>query len=316
MKTAGNHSSVAWFAGRVFYGDGHRGRMATDAMAMGRIVHEDSMWAWAFKAIAALNDRPWATYRKGVREGWNALQGMTGADCNAGTFGAALWMGKALVRLACRYEVIPCEDVPLGVREECGVQPDDIVPADAGEEEGDNANPPTPRNKDGKRSLVDTEGEPVKKRKKGPKPATAAAADGDGQGHGAAATESAGAGQGRNGAEQPAPPAAATSGGNGATHALGGAATAKNRVASGGQGTASALRTPGLYARGGNGGRQGTLLRQISGSPWSKVPDTGGGNGTPQGGGTSQWSREAPDGTLHLQLTMLCNAQFLFHTYG
>lgn len=274
----------------MFYGDGHRVRMATDAQALGKMVPQDSMWAWAFKALAALNDRPWATYRTGVREGWNDVQAMKEAECTSGTFSAALWMGKALVRLACRYEVIELDDVPVTVRTECEVSADDIVAADPPAEDADAADPPTPRNKEGKRSLVGTQSAAVKKRKIGSKPAAAAAADGPGLGQGVAAAVPAGAGHGPNGAGQPSPAAAAS----GAEHAAGGAAA--DMTASGGQATASALLTPGVHARVGHGAGQGSIRRQVSGSPWPKVTPTGGGKRTPQGGLMSQWSCEAPDG--------------------
>lgn len=140
--------------------------MATDAAELGEVAPAGTMWAWAFKSIAAINRRSWASHRQGVQEGWGNILVLKDAECAAGTFASALWMGREIIRLACMYEVVDLEEVPDEVSQECCVSAADIIVAEP-QEEGDETDPRPDRGdgKAGKRSLESTQA-PEKQKKK------------------------------------------------------------------------------------------------------------------------------------------------------
>ena len=143
-------------AGAVFYGDSDRPRMASDADDMWRRMDKGSMWAWVFCAVARVNSRTWEQTGRRVEIGWKAIVKMQGTDCEAGTVAAALWMGRAIVRLACTHDLLPVEEVPGDVQVECGVRLEDVQAA------RDAANaapvPPAPKPKPGPKHAATAKG--------------------------------------------------------------------------------------------------------------------------------------------------------------
>lgn len=117
------------FAGAVFYGDSGRSRMVTDADDLWRRLPKDSMWGWAFLAVARVNSRPWEQTGRGVASGWKEIVKLQGTDCEAGTVAAALWMGRAMVRLACTHGLLALRDVPGDVQVDCEVKAEDVEAA-------------------------------------------------------------------------------------------------------------------------------------------------------------------------------------------
>lgn len=117
------YTDSATYTGTVFYGEAARRRMATDADDLGQRLPSGSMWAWAFKAIAKINSKSWEVVGSDVQRGWKAVVALEGTYCLAGTTSAALWMARALVRLACEHGLLSRDDVPGDVQEECQVQP-------------------------------------------------------------------------------------------------------------------------------------------------------------------------------------------------
>lgn len=138
--------------------------MVADAQDLAGLVPQDGMWAWAFKALACVQGRQWQHHRAGVREAWADAVALKGADSDPGTMGAAIWMGRAVVRLACTFKLMPLDEVPQAIQEECGVRQADVV-ADAPASK--KAAPKgRPKRKRDTRTVVDveTKGGPVTKK--------------------------------------------------------------------------------------------------------------------------------------------------------
>lgn len=51
---------------------------------------------------------------------------LRGADCEAGTVAAAVWMARRAVRLACIHRMILLTDIPGWLQVECWVRPEDV----------------------------------------------------------------------------------------------------------------------------------------------------------------------------------------------
>lgn len=111
--------------------------MATDAEELGRMINSSDMWSWAFTAIARLNGESWEKIGTDVLSGWKAVIRLEGADCKGGTMAAAMWMGRAIVRLACKHRLLGLDDVPGHVQTDCGVEATEVIhptpPADGGD---------------------------------------------------------------------------------------------------------------------------------------------------------------------------------------
>lgn len=117
-------------AGRILYGHTHRPRMATDAAIVALEAPKDgSLWPAVFSALHCLK-RCSVKENPGVESTFSDIVGMKDADCEAGTAEAALWMGKALVRVVCNHDMAATEHVTETVRKECGVRPEDRVVPD------------------------------------------------------------------------------------------------------------------------------------------------------------------------------------------
>ena len=153
-------------AARVFYGDSHRCRMVTDASEMGGLLPEDSMWAWAFKAVARVQGRQWQLHRPGVRQAWAAVVALEGTDIEAGTMEAAMWMGRALVQLACKYKLMPLSEVPEAMQEECGVRLQDIVADPPAPAQPGKGGKPKRNREEALVTDVETQGGPILKKTK------------------------------------------------------------------------------------------------------------------------------------------------------
>ena len=97
-----------------------------DAHAMAELAPDHSMWSWAFTAIARVMEKSWALHTKGIEEEWTKMVTLQGSDCKAGGVQAALWLARAAVRLACKYQLLPLL-VRRDVLTECGVRVEDRV---------------------------------------------------------------------------------------------------------------------------------------------------------------------------------------------
>jgi len=114
-------------AGRVIYGTNFRRGLAVDAHAMAELAPDHSMWSWAFTAIARVMEKSWAVHTKGIEEEWTKMVTMQGSACKAGGVQAAIWLGRAAVRLACKYQVLDPIILRQDVITECGVRVEDRV---------------------------------------------------------------------------------------------------------------------------------------------------------------------------------------------
>jgi len=103
--------------------------MASDAEDMWRRLDKECMWAWVFCAVARVNSRTWDQVGRRVEIGWKAIVKLQGTDIEAGTVAAALWMGRAIVRLACTHELLQLDEVPGHVQVDCGVRVEDVLAA-------------------------------------------------------------------------------------------------------------------------------------------------------------------------------------------
>lgn len=100
--------------------------MAHDAEELGRQLPPGSLWAWGFTAVGRLNGSTWGVLGPEIHGGWKEIVALRGADCEAGTVAAALWMAKRAVRLACIHRLLLLTDVPGWLQVECGVRPEDV----------------------------------------------------------------------------------------------------------------------------------------------------------------------------------------------
>lgn len=113
--------------GRVIYGNSYRARLASDAEAMVSVVPADGIWRSVFLAVAIINKSTIKALPEAVKVVYEAIVNMQRADCGAGTVFAALWMGRALVRLVCRHKLVPLAQIPDAILTECGFREEDMV---------------------------------------------------------------------------------------------------------------------------------------------------------------------------------------------
>lgn len=106
----------------IFYGDTGRARVASDAEEIGRILPQGTMWAWAFKGMATQYGNRRNTWDPKIQAGWDRIVKMKGAKCEAGTVSAALWMGRAIVKLMTECGALKHGDMEDAVIQECQVK--------------------------------------------------------------------------------------------------------------------------------------------------------------------------------------------------
>lgn len=82
-------------------------------------------------AVSRINRAQVKDLPAGVAAGYEAIVRLEGADCQAGTVATAVWMGKALVRLACNHCMIDLDEVTQTIQQECNVRKEDRVPPPA-----------------------------------------------------------------------------------------------------------------------------------------------------------------------------------------
>lgn len=106
--------------------------MGNDALALSEAAPPDGIWSSVFRALGRINRCAAKDLAAGVSSRYDGILALKGADCEPGTVASALWIGKAIVRLACNHRLLPLMDVPDAIQEECGVRPKDTVqpPAD------------------------------------------------------------------------------------------------------------------------------------------------------------------------------------------
>lgn len=162
------------------------------------------MWAWAFKSIAKINCKSWEVVGPDVQRGWKAVVALEGALCAPGTTTSAVWMGRALVRLACDHGLLTLEEVPGDVQEECGVQPAQETPMPPSD---DNDQAATERNGkngaagEGEGEAATNEGANTAKET----PPSGGEGEGKGKGEGAGTGEGDGGGKGDDGDKDTGP---------------------------------------------------------------------------------------------------------------
>lgn len=103
--------------------------MGNDAMALAEVAPTDGVWASVFRALGSINRQPAKDLAPGLQSAYDDIATLKGTDHDAGTLSAAVWMGHAVVRTACNYDLLDADDVPEAIREECGVcEEDKVVP--------------------------------------------------------------------------------------------------------------------------------------------------------------------------------------------
>ena len=87
----------------------------------------DGVWQAVFTAVGRMNRAQVKDLPTGVAAGYDAIVRLQGADCDAGTVSTAMWMAKAVVRLACKHGLLALDEVPEAIQQECDVRKEDRV---------------------------------------------------------------------------------------------------------------------------------------------------------------------------------------------
>lgn len=106
----------------VFFGDTGGIRKGGDAREVAALFPKGSMWAWAFRGMAAFLGKRRSEWDGKVLEQWKKIGELKGATCKAGTVSAAKWMGQQIVKVMVEWHGMPASKVPPDVLVECQVK--------------------------------------------------------------------------------------------------------------------------------------------------------------------------------------------------
>lgn len=105
-------------------GTGSR-RKCTDAAELAELLPPGNVWVWALKGVAAYHGKPGTSVSKTVQAMWEKIVALKGADCEAGTVAAALWMAERIVKVMVESGVLSHEDIPEHILVQCKVDKPD-----------------------------------------------------------------------------------------------------------------------------------------------------------------------------------------------
>lgn len=88
----------------------------------------DSLWETVFKCLALYLRSPARGQPKRLLADYEAIVRLDESDEEAGTLTAAVWMARAIVRMAYNHGLVDLEDIPPAVSKMAGVSPEDRVP--------------------------------------------------------------------------------------------------------------------------------------------------------------------------------------------
>lgn len=101
--------------------------MASDAALLGKVAPPDGIWAAVFAALGQINKCPEKDLPPAAKTEYEEVLALKDCDKEAGTVGAAIWMGKAVVRLACQHKFLARHDIPDAIKLECEVSLEEPV---------------------------------------------------------------------------------------------------------------------------------------------------------------------------------------------